>query len=149
MVVIEVSNQYWTKIKDNLTNKNTFEFEIYNLLINQQKIPENSKIVLPVSVSTADRHKMHILTRAGFEPKSKGENDRYMELFIKKEYFAILHNRFKIEEIEEPVVQPIVQTNLNNVSSLIPFDAFKKAILDDIMGIVEKHLNSEFLKYYV
>ena len=100
MVVIEVSKQYWTKIKDNLTNKDTFEFEIYNLLINQQKIPENSKIVLPVSVSTADRHKMHILTRAGFEPKSKGENDRYMELFIKKEYFAILHNRFKIEEVE-------------------------------------------------
>ena len=151
MVIITIFDEQWTNVKNILTNVNTFENEIYNILNQQINIkPENSKIVLPVSVTTAERHKMHILTRDGFNPKSTGSVNRYMELFITKEYFENLHNQFKIEPVTEPVIEPVTEPVTEPViDNLVQFNTFKKAILDDIMGIVEKHLNAEFLKYYV
>jgi len=145
MVAVTISENQWVEMKSDLTNKNQFEHEIYNILINQQVIilPEDSKIILPNIVTVAERHKMHILTRNGFVPKSiGGGTNRYMELIISKQFFENLHEQF--QEIEEVVIDEIeieIQPN--------PIDVLKKAILDDIMIIVEKHLNSEFLKFYV
>ena len=62
-----------------------------------------------------------------------------MELFIDANFFQDLHDRFKpAEEIQETVQETSDE-----------FTAFKKAILDDLMQLIEKYFNDLFLKHYV
>jgi len=139
-----INADQWNNIKINMFNNNTFESEVWNILSSGTSAPQMSKIVLPTSVTTSERHKLHILTRPGFKPESFGEyNRRYMVLNISKEYFQQLEEIFKPEEPEpEPFVLPPPNRPENSI------EAFKKAILDDIMVIVEKHLNEQFLRHY-
>jgi hypothetical protein len=100
---------------------------------------EDCKIILPNSVTVAERHKIHINTLPGFLPRSKGSSqNRIMELFIDANFFQELHDRFKpAQEVEEPVQETD------------KFTAFKKAVLDDLMQLIEKYFNDLFLKHYV
>jgi hypothetical protein len=67
-----------------------------------------------------------------------------MVLNISKDYFEYLHEVYKQPEPEpEPFVLPPPNRPENQL------EALKKALLDDIMNIVEKHLNEQFLKFYV
>jgi len=142
MVVVTVSEITWESIKTRMTDRNTYQFEVYNLLMDQFEVfkAEDCKIILPKSVSVAERHKIHINTLPGFLPRSKGyAQDRIMELFIDANFFQELHDRFKpAEEVQETVQETTDE-----------FTAFKKAVLDDIMQLVEKYFNDLFLKHYV
>ena len=135
MVVVIINENQWELVKPSFINKDAFKEIVYRTLIDNLNDYhcEDCKIVLPNTVTTAERHKLHILTKPGFTPRSKGENsNRFMEIFIDADFFEELHNIFK------PVDKPVDRMFI-----------IKKAILDDIMGIVEKHFNEIFLKYYV
>ena len=143
MVVAIVTEIGWESIKNYFINKDTFRQQVYDVLMENLQIyrSEDCKIVLPNTVTTAERHKIHILTRLGFFPRSKGEgSNRIMEIFITPEFFEELHQEFKSDELEEVVVEEPVQTD--------PMIALKTAILEDIMLLVEKHFNDIFLKHY-
>jgi hypothetical protein len=142
---ILVGVQQWDSIKNAVLNY--FEQSIYELLSSGTSAPQMCKIVLPTSVTTAERHKLHILTRPGFKPESFGYNsERYMVLNISKDYFEYLHEVYKQPE-PEPEPEPFVLPPPNRPENQL--EALKKALLDDIMNIVEKHLNEQFLKFYV
>ena len=95
----------WGLIKDRITSKHSFEQEVYSLLKSGTSVPQKSKIVLPVVVTTGERHKIHILTHTGFKPESFGEGtSRYMVLNISKDYFEYLLETYKPIEQEEPIV---------------------------------------------
>ncbi len=102
---------------------------------------EDSKIVLPKTLTVSERHRMHILTRPGFYPRSKGDGEnRFMEIFIKEDFFEELHDTFKSEEIEE--------TSSEGEQDNSDINKFKRSILDDLMKIVDKYFNDIFLKHY-
>ena len=142
-----INSEQWGNIKDNMLNNNTFEYQVWTILSSGTSAPQMSKIVLPYSVTTSERHKLHVLTRPGFKPESFGEyNQRYMVLNITKNYFEHLNDAFKpIEPEPEPEVQFVLPPPNRQEN---PIEALKKAILDDIMVIVEKHLNEQFLRHY-
>ena len=145
MGVFVITESGWETSKNLITNAATIESEIYNILSSNQNsflLLEEYKIVLPVSVTTAERHKIHKLSRPGFYSRSKGNDpNRIMEIFIDPDFIEHLNDLFYRAPKPEP--EPVAEPEPEN-----ELQAFKKSILEDIMIIVEKHLNDVFLKYY-
>jgi len=143
MAVFVVTEAEWDANKNLISNGATIEAEIYKILGLNENVflkLEEYKIVLPVTVTTAERHKIHKLSRPGFYSRSKGNDpNRIMEIFIEPDFIEHLNDIFYRAPLIVPDVPPEPET---------PFQLFKKAILEDIMLIVEKHLNDVFLKYY-
>jgi hypothetical protein len=145
MGVFVLTEAAWEISKDLITNGPTVESEIYKILGLNENVYlrlEDYKIVLPKTVNVAQRHKIHKLSRPGFYSRSKGEfPNRTMEIFIEPDYVEYLNRVFYRPEPVDPEPEPEPEPET-------PIQAFKKAILEDIMLVVEKHLNDVFLKYY-
>jgi len=128
----------WEAMNSCLNSFDQFEAEMYNLLKDPEI--EKTKVMFPAYLTVQERHKLHRFTRKGeIEPTSYGENDnRYMEIIFSKKYIQSLHDRFYVQPAQNTPEPPVKPT----------LEEFKKNILVDIMGVIDKHLNNEYINYF-
>ena len=134
-----------------ITNSfNDFQQEIYNIFFTNPDIKiTNCKLILPSYVTIQERHRIHKYTSTGMDAISYGEiPNRVMEISFNKNYMQKIFDKYYIKP-EEP--EPEQVEEIENDHQLLKIQALnelKKAILDDLMILIDKHLNTEFLKYY-
>ena len=134
---IRMGNAYWNSIKDVIFNsKQNFEEEMYKFIFEFMHCDVTSiELAFPDILTTHERHCIHLFSKKDtFTAVSKGEiPDRFIEVKFSELYIQHIYNRKT-----SPVVPQIDQE----------IDTFKKAILDDIMNVVDKHLQELYLKFY-
>jgi len=149
MSQIIVSESEWSTIKmEMLLTRSGFDYSVFQLLDNQL-IKSNASITFPKTLTKQERWRIHtfseknmVVSRSEDTPRQGvvgPQSDRILTTELSKEYIKHIRGVYQCT-ITEPTV-PIVQIEA--------FEKFKKAILDDIMTLVDKHLNAEFLKFYI
>ena len=142
-----ITENHWDANKNlMLLSRNDFEYELFKILfptyVKEQKF-QQVEIIFPTCVSRQERWRIHTYSEKNMissESTDIGENKREMVVILTKSYVEYIHNIY-ISSIE---TEETININIQQ-----KFEIFKRSILDDIMALVDKHLNEEFYKYYV
>ena len=137
---IVITEECWCVIKNQvLLSKNDFDFELYKLIFPESvKVPDfrNINFKFPSCLTKAERWKIHTYSEKNTIVSSSvgDDTERQLTTFVDKEHIKYIWKVFNI--VDEPIVRK-------------SFEDFKRAILNDIMGIVDTHLNEEYARYYL
>lgn len=135
----------WESMPQFTNTFNDFQNCIYNIFFRNPNVDITScKLILPNYVTIQERHRIHKFTTSGMDAYSFGESpNRIMEIDFTKKYMQTIFDKFYIkpEEIDTPLPD-------HQPAKMQAIQELKKAILDDVMILIDKHLSDEFLKYY-
>ena len=137
---VVITEECWYNIKSQvLLSKNDFDFELYKLVFPEYiKTPffRNINFKFPSCLTKAERWKIHTYSEKDIITSYSVGDDTKRELttFVDNTHIKYIWKVFNI--VDEPVVRK-------------SFEDFKRAILNDIMGIIDTHLNEEYSRYYL
>ena len=141
----------WESMPEFTHNRDDFQHCIYNIFFRNPKNTVTScKLILPNYVTVQERHRIHKFTTSGMDAYSFGEYpNRVMEIDFTKKYMQNIYDTYYVEP-EEPEHTVEIDTPLpdHELAKMQAIRELKKAILDDVMTLIDKHLSDEFLKYY-
>ena len=141
---LQMTSEYWEVIKSNaLISKTTFEESMYNFIFEDQGVQVMGIVLtFPNSLTTKERHNIHIFSeKNNLEAISKGAPpNRCIDVCFSEKYIQKIYNNY----YKEPV---IVLETISKQDIFI--NELKKAILDDLMNVIDKHLQELYLKHYV
>jgi hypothetical protein len=144
-----ITENTWSTLKKSLLlTRSEFDFDIFGLFFsNESPVFENTRIRFPNCLTKQERWRIHTYSEKNMvisHSEDTPEGDRILTLDLSKEYMKTIYGIYQctLSEPEEPE-EPIVNLPME------AFEKFKRAILDDIMTLVDKHLNKEFLKFYI
>jgi len=141
---LQMTPEYWEIIKSTaLISKTTFEENMYNFIFEDQGVQVMGIVLtFPNSLTTKERHTIHIFSeKNNLEAISKGAPpNRCIDVCFSEKYIQKIYNNY----YKEPV---IVHETISKQDIFI--NELKKAILDDLMNVIDKHLQELYLKHYV
>ena len=144
---LQMTPEYWELIKSTtLISKTTFEESMYNFIFKDQGVQVMGIVLtFPNSLTTKERHTIHIFSeKNNLEAISKGAPpNRCIDVCFSEKYIQKIYNNY----YKEPVIVP--ETNSNQEQMELFINKFKKAILDDLMNVIDKHLQELYLKHYM
>jgi hypothetical protein len=139
---LEMSDEYWNSISSVIFNsKNDFEEQMYKYIYNNYNQIIGVVLTFPAILTIADRHRIHLLSeKDNLIALSRGEiPNRRIEVCFSENYIKRIYNYY---HVDPPVVVQIEEEQVQT------FQEFKKAILDDLMNVIDKHLRELYVKYY-